>query len=64
MLEKFSFVISTYTLYALGRVDLTMVAAATADLVLGILFVISFFKSGQKEPQQSYRIAGSPGGRA
>ena len=49
MLEKVSFVISTYALYALGRVDLTMVAAATADLALGVLFVISFFKSGQKE---------------
>ena len=48
MIEKFSFVISTYALYALGRVDSTMVAAASADLVLGILFVISFFKTGQK----------------
>ena len=48
MIEKFSFVISTYVLYALGRVDSTLVAAASADLVLGILFVISFFKTGQK----------------
>ena len=48
MFEKFSFVISTYVLYALGRVDSTMVAAASADLVLGILFVISFFKTGQQ----------------
>jgi len=48
MIEKFSFVTSTYSLYALGRVDSTMVAAASADLVLGALFVISFFKTGQK----------------
>jgi len=48
MIEKFSFVISTYALYALGRVDSTMVAAASADLVLGTLFVVSFFKTGQK----------------
>ena len=48
MIEKFSFVISTYVLYALGRVDSTMVAAASADLVLGVLFVISFFKTAQK----------------
>lgn len=48
MIEKFSFVISTYVLSALGRVDSTLVAAASADLVLGILFVISFFKTGQK----------------
>jgi hypothetical protein len=48
MIEKFSFVISTYVLYALGRVDSTVVAAASADLVLGTLFVISFFKTAQK----------------
>jgi len=48
MIEKSSFVTSTYSLYALGRVDSTMVAAASADLVLGALFVISFFKTGQK----------------
>src|SRR5690348_4677410 len=34
MIEKFSFVISTHVLYALGRVDSTVVAAASADLVL------------------------------
>jgi len=45
-IEKFSFVIATYALYALGRVDSTMVAAASADLVLGTLFVVSFFKTG------------------
>ena len=48
MIEKLAFVISTYSLYALGRVDSTMVAAASADLILGALFVISFFKTGQK----------------
>lgn len=48
MIEKFAFVISTYVLCALGRVDATMVTAASADLVLGTLFVISFLKTGQK----------------
>lgn len=56
MIEKFAFVISTYVLYALGRIDSTMVAAASADLVLGTLFVISFLKTGQK-PAQSDKIA-------
>ena len=48
MIEKLAFVISTYSLFALGRVDSTMVAAASADLILGTLFAISFFKTGQK----------------
>ena len=49
MFERFSFVISTYALYALSRVDLGMVAAASADLVLGTAFVISFLKTGAQK---------------
>jgi len=52
MIEKFAFAISTYALYGLGRVDSTMVAAASADLVLGTLFVISFLKTARKPAQQ------------
>ena len=48
IIEKFSFLISTYALYALGRVNSSMVIPASADLLLGVLFVISFFKTGQK----------------
>jgi len=48
ILEKFSFVVSTYVLYSLDRVNPTMVIAASVDLLLGLLFVISFLKIGQK----------------
>jgi len=48
ILEKFSFVVSTYVLYSLDRVNPTMVIAASVDLLLGLLFVISFLKTGQK----------------
>ena len=48
ILEKFSFVISTYVLYSLDRVNPTMVIAASVDLLLGLLFVISFLKTAQK----------------
>jgi len=43
--EKFSFAIAVYALYALGRVHSLMVGLATADLILGILFIISFLKT-------------------
>ena len=48
ILEKFSFVVSTYVLYSLNRVNPTMMIAASVDLLLGLLFVISFLKTGQK----------------
>src|SRR5437868_14902345 len=48
ILEKLSFVISTYVLYSLDRVNPSMVIAASVDLLLGLLFVISFLKTGQK----------------
>jgi len=44
-LEKFPFTIAVYTLYALGRVYPIMVALATVDLILGILFIVSYFKT-------------------
>jgi hypothetical protein len=45
MLEKFPFVIAVYWLYAAGRVHSLMVGLATIDLILGILFLISFLKT-------------------
>jgi hypothetical protein len=48
MVEKFSFVIAIYILFALGRVALLMVGFATIDLVLGSLFVAAFFKTKEE----------------
>ena len=45
LLEKFPFVIAVYWLYAVGRVHSLMVGLATIDLILGILFIISFLKT-------------------
>ena len=45
LLEKFPFVIAMYALYAAGRVYPIMVGLATIDLILGILFIISFLKT-------------------
>jgi len=48
LLEKFPFVIAIYALYALGRVHSLMVGAATIDLILGILFIVAFLKTKEK----------------
>lgn len=45
MIEKFSFAIAVYALLALGRVAPLMAGLATVDLILGILFVVSFLKT-------------------
>lgn len=45
MIEKFSFVVAVYALFAFGRVASMMVAAATVDLLLGLLFAVSFLKT-------------------
>lgn len=44
VLEKFIFVVSQCALYAQGRVRPGQLAVAGPDLILGILFVVSFFK--------------------
>ena len=44
VMEKFIFVLSQCTLYAQGRVRLSQLAVAGPDLILGILFIISFLK--------------------
>ena len=45
MVEKFSFVLAIGVLYALGRVYPIMVGAASCDLILGVLFVIAYWKT-------------------
>lgn len=46
--EKFSFVIAVYALFAMGRVASVMVGLATIDLILGLLFIVSFLKTKQE----------------
>ena len=48
LLEKFPFTIAIYALYVLGRVNPLMVGAATIDLILGILFIVSFLKTKEE----------------
>ena len=45
IVEKATFGIATVILFALGRVDPLMTAAAVVDLVLGTLFAISYAKT-------------------
>jgi drug/metabolite transporter (DMT)-like permease len=45
LLEKFPFTIAVYALYALGRVHSLMVVFGTIDLILGLLFIVSFLKT-------------------
>lgn len=45
IIEKFSFAIAVFALFALGRVHQIMVGLAAIDLILGILFIVSFFKT-------------------
>jgi hypothetical protein len=44
VLEKFIFVASQSALYMQGRVLVGQLAVAGPDLILGILFIVSFFK--------------------
>jgi hypothetical protein len=46
--EKFLFAASTLTLYAGGRVAGLVAGAATVDLLLGILFVVSYVRCGRR----------------
>ncbi len=47
ILEKFAFVIPIFYLYWLGSVRGSIVGGAALDLVWGILFIVSYFKTGQ-----------------
>jgi hypothetical protein len=44
VLEKFIFVLSQAALYMQGRVRMGELAVAGPDFILGILFIVSFFK--------------------
>lgn len=45
MVEKFAFVIAVAILCAQGRIAASQVPMAAVDLLLGALFVVSFFKT-------------------
>lgn len=45
IIEKFSFAIAVFALFAFGRVHQIMVGLAGIDLILGILFITSYFKT-------------------
>ena len=44
-LEKFSFTVIAFVLYGQGQLAAPLLGGGLIDLVLGILFVISFFKT-------------------
>jgi hypothetical protein len=48
MIEKFSFALAVYALFALGRVASMMAGLATIDLIFGLLFITSFFKTKEE----------------
>lgn len=48
MVEKFMFVVSQAVLYMQGRVLLGQAAAAAPDLVLGLLFTVSFSRLAER----------------
>jgi hypothetical protein len=45
VLEKFSYVAALAVLYAQGRVKTAQAAAGSTDLLLGLLFLVAFFKT-------------------
>jgi hypothetical protein len=49
IVEKIGFPIAIAVLYAQNRVAPTIVAAATIDLVLAVLFLISYLKTGERD---------------
>ena len=49
VIEKFSFGIAVVVLFATGRVNELMLAAAVVDLVLGTLFAVAYVKTGGAE---------------
>ena len=48
IVEKFSFVIPTFYLYWQGRVAGPIIGGAALDLLWGVLFVVSYFKTGRR----------------
>lgn len=59
IIEKFSFGIATAILFASSRIPLPMFAGGMIDLLLGFLFITSYFKlSGSKDEISSKRHPG------
>lgn len=48
IVEKFSFAIAAAVLFAVGRLGVEMFAAGMIDLLLGVLFIASWFKLGNR----------------
>jgi len=55
VVEKLSFVSAIFVLYAANRVDSALAGAAAVDLLLGIMFVIAFVKTGNPASSASNR---------
>jgi hypothetical protein len=51
VLEKFIYVISLSALYLQGRLAAGLFAVAGPDLMLGILFIVSYFKVEAERPE-------------
>lgn len=49
VLEKFSFAVALAVLYLQNRVAALMLGLGSIDLILGILFIIAFFKTPNSE---------------
>jgi hypothetical protein len=54
VLEKFIFVASQTALYMQGRVRVGQLAVAEPDLILGILFLVAFFKLADRHRSSAY----------
>ena len=48
MIEKFSFAFAVFALFAFARVAPMLVAAATIDLILGLLFIAAYLKTKEE----------------
>lgn len=49
VVEKFSFAIATAVLYSNGRLAASMFAAGMIDMLLGVLFIVSYIKTNDLE---------------
>ena len=54
VLEKFIFVLSQAALYMQGRVRMGQLAVAGPDLILGVLFIVSFFKLADRHRSSAH----------
>jgi hypothetical protein len=58
-LEKLAFGAPILVLYAQGRAALPLVGAAVIDLILGALFLLSFWKTAEQAEPRGYRLQSS-----